>query len=429
MARVAKPLTDTQCAKAKAETKIKRLYDGNGLLLQIKPNGSKIWQMRFTKPDGRGGMTSLGPYPAMSLSDARKICAEYHALLAQDIDPVEHKKSQNEEAIKASTHTLEKVARRWHQVASAKWNKDHAVRVMRRLEMHLFPALGTKPVSSLKTRDFLPVLKRLEDEEKYDVASRLQQNIVNIMRYAVQLDIIDSNPAHDLQGLIAAPRAKHRPALELKQLPDFLARVQDYDGRPLTRMALEFALLTFVRSSEWRFARWNEFDLKNRVWTIPASREPIEGVKFSSRGSKMRTEHLVPLSNQAYDLLFDIQTLTGDFELVFAGDHYQWKPMSDGTINKALQRMKYDTKTELSGHGFRAMACSALIESGLFSRDAIERQMSHQERNGVRAAYIHKAEHWEERQKICQWWADYLEQCRTEYMTPYEFSAQWEQAA
>lgn len=317
MARVAKPLTDTQCAKAKAETKTKRLYDGNGLLLQIKPNGSKIWQMRFTKPDGRGGMTSLGPYPAMSLSDARKVCAEYHALLAQGIDPIEHKKSQNEEAIKASTHTLEKVARRWHQVTSAKWKKEHVTRVMRRLELHLFPVLGSKPVSSLKTRDLLLVLKRLEDEETYDVASRLQQDLVGIMRYAVQLDIIDSNPALDLKGLIAAPKAKHRPALDLKQLPDFLARVQNYDGRPLTRMALEFALLTFVRSSEWRFARWNEFDLKNRVWTIPASREPIEGVKFSDRGSKMRTEHLVPLSEQAYNTLMDIQELTGDFELVF----------------------------------------------------------------------------------------------------------------
>lgn len=121
MARIAKPLTDTQCAKAKAETKTKRLYDGHGLLLQIKPNGSKIWQMKFIKPDGRGGTTSLGAYPAMSLSDARKVCAEYHALLAQGIDPIEHKKSQNEEAIKASINTLEKVARRWHQVASAKW--------------------------------------------------------------------------------------------------------------------------------------------------------------------------------------------------------------------------------------------------------------------------------------------------------------------
>ena len=429
MARVVKPLTDTQCEKAKAKDKEIRLSDGGGLRLQVNPSGSKIWQLRYTKPNGGETLINLGPYPALSLKGARERRAECQALLVQGIDPVQHKKTLDEEAAKASENSLEQVAIRWHKVTSAKWNKDHVTRVMRRLELHLFPALGSKPVSSLKTRDLLLVLKRLEDEETYDVASRLQQDLVRIMRYAVQLDIIDSNPALDLKGLIAAPKAKHRPALDLKQLPDFLARVQNYDGRPLTRMALEFALLTFVRSSEWRFARWNDFDLKNRVWTIPASREPIEGVKFSDRGSKMRTEHLVPLSEQAYNRLMDIQELTGDFELVFAGDHSFWKPMSDGTINKALQRMKYDTKTELSGHGFRAMACSALIESGLFSRDAIERQMSHQERNGVRAAYIHKAEHWEERIKICQWWADYLDQCRAEYMTPYEFSALWKKAA
>ena len=146
------------------------------------------------------------------------------------------------------------------------------------------------------------------------------------------------------------------------------------------------------------------------------------------RGAKMATPHLVPLSRQALALLEQVHQMTGRHELIFAGDHHHWKPMSENTVNAALRRMGYDTKTEVCGHGFRAMACSALVESGLWSRDAVERQMSHQERNGVRAAYIHKAEHMEERRLMCQWWADYLDACREQYQTPFEFAHRGDQA-
>ncbi len=171
-----------------------------------------------------------------------------------------------------------------------------------------------------------------------------------------------------------------------------------------------------------RFARWSEIDFETAMWTIPAEREAIEGVKHSQRGSKMRTPHLVPLSSQALAILKAVHKISGDRDFVFVGDHNPRKPMSENTVNKALRVMGYDTKVEVCGHGFRTMACSSLIESGLWSRDAVERQMSHVERNSVRAAYIHKAEHLDERRLMLQWWADFLDKNREKKVSPFDFA-------
>lgn len=257
---------------------------------------------------------------------------------------------------------------------------------------------------------------------RLEVAARLQQRVTAIMRYAVQSGLIDYNPAQDMAGAVATGKRVHRAALELKRLPEFLQRIDDYKGRPLTKLAVKLTLLVFIRSSELRFARWDEIDFDNAMWTIPAEREAIEGVKHSHRGSKMRTPHLVPLSRQAIEILKQIYQFSGNHELIFIGDHNPRKPMSENTVNNALRVMGYDTKTEVCGHGFRTMACSSLIESGLWSKDAVERQMSHQERNSVRAAYIHKAEHIEERRLMVQWWADYLDANRERDISPFSFA-------
>lgn len=187
-------------------------------------------------------------------------------------------------------------------------------------------------------------------------------------------------------------------------------------------MVVKVTLLVFIRSSELRFARWDEIDFDNAMWTIPAEREAIDGVKYSHCGSKMRTPHLVPLSRQAIKILKQIYQFSGNHDLIFIDDHNPRKPMSENTVNNALRMMGYDTKTEVCGHGFRTMACSSLIESGLWSKDAVERQMSHQERNSVRADYIHKAEHIEERRLMVQWWADYLDANREKGITPFDYA-------
>jgi len=359
-------------------------------------------------------------YPETSLADARQKREEARKLVAAGIDPREHKRAVKEEQAK-EVITFESVARDWH-ASNQKWSKSHSARVLKSLEDNLFDAIGKRNIAELKTRDLLIPIKAVEMSGRLEVAARLQQRTTSIMRFAVQSGLIDYNPAQELAGAIATAKRQHRASLDFDRIPELLHRIDSYTGRPLTRLAVELTLLVFIRSSELRFARWSEVDFETAMWTIPGEREPLEGVKHSHRGSKMRTPHLVPLSHQALAILGKIKSLSGNRELIFVGDHDSRKPMSENTVNKALRVMGYDTKVEVCGHGFRAMACSTLVESGLWSRDAVERQMSHQERNSVRAAYIHKAEHLGERKLMIQWWADYLDENRKAVVSPFEYA-------
>lgn len=399
-------LTDTKVRSAKPQEKEYTLVDGDGMFLLIHPNGSKYWRFRF-RFGGKQHLMAFGVYPETSLADARQKREEARRLVAAGIDPREHKRVVKQELAKEAV-TFESVAREWH-TANKKWSEEHSRRVLKSLEDNLFSAIGKRSIEELKTRDLLAPIKVVEATGRFEVASRLQQRTTAIMRYAVQSGLIDYNPAQEMAGAVASSNRVHRPALELKRLPELLHRIDCYTGRLLTRLAVELTLLIFIRSSELRFARWSEINFETAMWTIPAEREAIEGVKHSHRGSKMRTPHLVPLSHQALAILIQVHKLSGERDFVFVGDHNPRKPMSENTVNKALRVMGYDTKVEVCGHGFRTMACSSLIESGLWSRDAVERQMSHMERNSVRAAYIHKAEHLDERKLMLQWWADFLD--------------------
>ncbi|HHT0277401.1 tyrosine-type recombinase/integrase [Klebsiella grimontii] len=412
-------LTDTKVRSAKPQEKEYTLVDGDGMFLLIHPNGSKYWRFRF-RFGGKQHLMAFGVYPETSLADARQKREEARRLVAAGIDPREHKRAVKEEQTKEAI-TFESVARDWH-ATNKKWSEDHSRRVLKSLEDNLFPAIGKRSIEELKTRDLLAPIKVVEATGRLEIASRLQQRTTAIMRYAVQSGLIDYNPAQEMAGAVASSNRVHRPALELKRLPELLRRIDGYTGRPLTRLAVELTLLIFIRSSELRFARWSEIDFETAMWTIPAEREAIEGVKHSQRGSKMRTPHLVPLSRQALDILKQVHKFSGNRDFVFVGDHNPRKPMSENTVNKALRVMGYDTKVEVCGHGFRTMACSSLIESGLWSRDAVERQMSHMERNSVRAAYIHKAEHLDERRLMLQWWANYLESLKYKLMTPFDYA-------
>lgn len=317
--------------------------------------------------------------------------------------------------------SFESIARQWHS-SNKKWSESHSLRVIRSLETYIFPFIGSRDISSLNTPDLLLPIRAVESKEAFETAVRLQQRIGAIMRYAIQSGIINYNPAIDTAGAITTAKSQHRPALELEQLSELLTRIDNYKGHPMTKIAVNLSLLVFTRSSELRYARWSEIDLEKALWTIPPKREPIPGVKYSHRGAKMRTTHLVPLSKQSIELFKILHAWTGQHELILTGAHNPFKPMSENTVNKALRVMGYDTKTEVCGHGFRTMACSSLIESGLWSKDAVERQMSHQERNSVRAAYIHKAEHIEERRLMVQWWADYLDANREKTISPFDFA-------
>ncbi|EFP5568981.1 integrase arm-type DNA-binding domain-containing protein [Escherichia coli] len=409
-------LTDAKIRTLKPSDKPFKVSDSHGLYLRVKPGGSRHWYLKY-RISGKESRIALGAYPAISLSDARQQREGIRKMLALNINPV-----QQRAAVRGS-RTPEKVfknvALAWHK-SNRKWSQNTADRLLASLNNHIFPVIGNLPVSELKPRHFIDLLKGIEEKGLLEVASRTRQHLSNIMRHAVHQELIDTNPAANLGGVTTPPVRRHYPALPLERLPELLERIGAYhQGRELTRHAVLLMLHVFIRSSELRFARWSEIDFTNRVWTIPATREPIIGVRYSGRGAKMRMPHIVPLSEQSIAILKQIKDITGNNELIFPGDHNPYKPMCENTVNKALRVMGYDTKKDICGHGFRAMACSALMESGLWAKDAVERQMSHQGRNTVRMAYIHKAEHLEARKTMMQWWSDYLEACRESYAPPY----------
>ncbi|ELF7671544.1 tyrosine-type recombinase/integrase [Escherichia coli] len=409
-------LTNAKIRTLKPSDKPFKVSDSHGLYLRVKPGGSRHWYLKY-RISGKESRIALGAYPAISLSDARQQREGIRKMLALNINPV-----QQRAAVRGSPtpeKVFKNVALAWHK-SNRKWSQNTADRLLASLNNHIFPVIGNLPVSELKPRHFIDLLKGIEEKGLLEVASRTRQHLSNIMRHAVHQELIDTNPAANLGGVTTPPVRRHYPALQLERLPELLERIGAYhQGRELTRHAVLLMLHVFIRSSELRFARWSEIDFTNRVWTIPATREPIIGVRYSGRGAKMRMPHIVPLSEQSIAILKQIKDITGNNELIFPGDHNPYKPMCENTVNKALRVMGYDTKKDICGHGFRAMACSALMESGLWAKDAVERQMSHQERNTVRMVYIHKGEHLEARKAMMQWWSDYLEACRESYAPPY----------
>ncbi|MDZ6312085.1 tyrosine-type recombinase/integrase [Klebsiella pneumoniae] len=409
-------LTDAKIRTLKPSDKPFKVSDSHGLYLLVKPGGSRHWYLKY-RISGKESRIALDAYPAISLSDARQQREGIRKMLALNINPVQQRAA--ERGSRTPEKVFKNVALAWHK-SNRKWSQNTADRLLASLNNHIFPVIGNLPVSELKPRHFIDLLKGIEEKGLLEVASRTRQHLSNIMRHAVHQELIDTNPAANLGGVTTPPVRRHYPALPLERLPELLERIGAYhQGRELTRHAVLLMLHVFIRSSELRFARWSEIDFTNRVWTIPATREPIIGVRYSGRGAKMRMPHIVPLSEQSIAILKQIKDITGNNELIFPGDHNPYKPMCENTVNKALRVMGYDTKKDICGHGFRAMACSALMESGLWAKDAVERQMSHQERNTVRMAYIHKAEHLEARKAMMQWWSDYLDACRESYAPPY----------
>lgn len=324
-------LNDSKIPKLKPSAKPFKVSDSHGLYLLIKPGGSRHWYLKY-RINGKESRIALGAYPAVSLSDARQQREGIRKMLALNINPAQQR------AVERGAYTSEKVfkivALAWHK-SNKKRSQNTADRLLASLNNHVFPVIGHLSVSELKPRHFIGLLKGIEEKGLLEVASRTRQHLSNIMRHAVHQGLIDSNPAANLDGVTAPPVRRHYPALPLERLPELLERIEAYhQGRELTRLAVLLTLHLFIRSSELRFARWSEIDFRNRTWTIPATREAIAGVRYSGRGAKMRTAHIVPLSEQAIAILKRIKDISGDGELVFPGDHNPYKPMCENTVNK-----------------------------------------------------------------------------------------------
>ncbi|EDR0944260.1 DUF4102 domain-containing protein [Salmonella enterica subsp. arizonae] len=418
-------LTDTAIRKIKPTDKSFKLTDSSGLYLLIKPNGSKLWYMKY-RILGKEKKLAFGPYPDVSLFKARQLRDAARAKVREGVDPSADKKIARQK--KKNGHTYRQIAMNWHG-KHKRWSAHYANTIQRRLEMYVFPDIGDSLIDQITTEALLFTLRKVENRGFLEITARLKNYVTEIMRYAAKKQLVRSNPALDLDGEFTPPETSHYPALPLDKLPELLSRMDSYCGRVLTKYALKLSLLFFVRSSELRFARWSEIDWQQKLWIIPEEREQVENVRFSHRGTKMKTQHIVSLSDQAVAILKQIEALSGHLAFIFPGEYDQDKCMSDNTINKALRVMGYDTKKEICGHGFRAMACSALSESGLWSKEAIEKQMSHQERNSVRAAYIHMAEYLEERIAMMQWWADYIDANDSGYISPYQFASRLKKAS
>jgi integrase len=393
-------LTDLAIKHAAAREKDYKLFDGGGLFLLIQRNGRKYWRLKYRDPadKSREKLLALGVWPDVSLKEARAAAADARKLRGAGVDPSEQRRQEKQARKLNAENTFEAIGRDWIEKERGLWTDDHAARVESSLIDDVFPYLGNRPLAEITPPEVLDIVRRVEERGALDVASRILQRCKSVFRYAVQTGRAVHNPAAELTGVLTSRKVQHRASLPPGELPDFLKKLRVYDGYPLTRYALRLLLLTFLRPGELRGARWSEFDIERAEWRVPGER------------MKMGTEHIVPLSRQALELLESLRPVVGRSELLFPNVRDRRRPISENTMTYALYRMGYESRA--TPHGFRATASSILNERG-FNRDAIERQLAHLERNNVRAAYTHHAEYLGDRRKMMQWWADYLDSLET----------------
>jgi len=384
-------LSDAKVRNAKPRTKPYKIADGEGLFLLITPSGSKYWRLRYFFA-AKEKLLALGVYPEVTLSDARERRTQARKVLAAGNDPGEAKRQAKRAVIQKHENTFEIVAREWHQNRLAKWTPDHAKKILKRLETHAFNRIGTRPIADITTADLLSVMRKIE-EHGTEIAHRLLQICGQIFSYAVITQRATINPAVSLRGALKPVVKNNHAYIKPNELPEYLNKLEAYDGALQTKLAMKFLLITFVRTGELRGAEWSEINLDKAEWRIPAER------------MKMKEPHIVPLSRQAIAILKVLQPMTGQWKYVFPNQHKPSGHMSENPILYGLYRMGYHSRA--TGHGFRSTASTVLNEHG-FPPDVIERQLAHGERDKVRAAYNH-ALYLSERRTMMQWWADYLD--------------------
>lgn len=389
-------LSDAKARNAKPKSKPYKLSDGEGLFLVVMPSGSKYWRLKYFF-NGKENLLALGVYPEVSLSDARERRANTRKLLAAGKDPAEVKRETKRLENAKADNSFEKVAREWVEKNKHRWTPSTAERKLSRLEKYLLPKLGHRPIADIDAAEVLSVVRPVEDKGTLETAQRVMQICGNVFMYAIATARASRNPVPDLRGALKTPVRKHYAHLKEQDLPEFLTKLDAYDGQLQTKLALKLLLLVFVRTIELRGARWDEIDWTKSEWRIAAER------------MKMRQQHIVPLSRQAIAVLRELEQIRTNMVFVFPNHQNANKIMSENTVLYALYRMGYHSRT--TGHGFRSTASTILNESG-FRADVIERQLAHSEQNSVRAAYNH-AEYLPERRQMMQWWADYLDDVKS----------------
>lgn len=390
---------------AKAEAKPRKLFDGGGMYLYVKPKPkdankpTKYWRIDF-RVNGKYKTLSLGTYPDVSLADARKKREEIRQLIAQGIDPSVQRKAIKAVKTEQNTNTFEIIGREWLEKQSTSWVPSHAERNKRRLEKYIFPLLGAKSIAEIKPHELLEALLRIEQSGNIETAHRVKSLCDQIFDYAINTLRCSNNPAHPIRKSLQKPIKNHfSTIIDPVEIGKLLRSIDCYKGFFVTQCALKLAPLVFLRPGELRRAEWIEVELENNVWVIPAEK------------MKMKRKHIVPLSCQAKAILEELKKFTGGGQYCFPGLRTIKRPMSDNALLSALRRMGYSTD-EICTHGFRSMASTLLNEQG-WNRDAIERQLAHCPKDSVRAAYNH-AEYLPERREMMQAWANYLDKLKNE---------------
>lgn len=389
-------LTDVLIRKAKAPAKPTKLMDERGLFLMLTPSGGRWWRFRYSYA-GKEKLLSLGTYPDVSLKAAREARDDARKMLGKGIDPSAVRQEEKRAKVEAGANIFAAVAREWLENVKPKWSAVYHSDTEKRFEAYVFPDIGRRPIAELAAPELLAVLRKIEARGTVETAHKVARACGQVFRYGIATGRCDRNPTADLRdALKSRSKVKHMAALPASELPDFLRKIDGYDGELQTRLALRLLALTFVRTNELRGATWAEIDLDKAEWTIPAER------------MKTKAPHHVPLSEQAVEAFRMLQAINGKWRWVFAG-RAPSTPMSKNTVLFALYRLGYHGR--MTGHGFRALASTALNEMG-FRPDVIERQLAHVEKNAVRAAY-HRSQYLEERTAMMQAWANHLDAQRT----------------
>lgn len=388
-------LNDIICKNVKPNGKVQRLFDGWGLYLEVTKSGTKKWRMKYRF--GNEKRLSIGSYPSVTLKEARERREEAKKLLEQGKDPSFEKQVAKKQAIADEMITFEIVAKEWHNFTKHKWTESHAKTILSRLERHLYPRIGKLPIKTITPALLLKNLKDIEEQGVYETTKRLRQYSSQIFKYAVVTEKTDKNPASELSGYLQTPKVEHHATIEVDEIPDFIKKLNNNEARlyEQTRLAIKLMLLTFVRTSELIEASWDEFDIENKIWLIPAER------------MKMKKEHFVPLSTQTIEILERLKVYQPNpNNLILPSPITPKKPISKNTILYGLYRLGY--KGKATGHGFRALAMTAIKEKLGYRHEVVDRQLAHAHRNSIDAAYD-RAQFLEERTQMMQEWADYVE--------------------
>ena len=404
--RLTNKLTELTVKQAKPKEKQYKLADGEGMYLRVYPNGSKYWQLKY-RFDGKQKTLSFGVWPEVGITEAREKRFEARKKIKQGIDPIKEKiekiinkkeqelEKEREEQRKATT--LKKVAEEWHQRQSPQWTEKHTKVVLNSLKNYVYTDLGEVPISDITKQDVINILRELESEGKHETCYRVRQRLEAIFEYAEIGEYCISNPARGLQKIFTKPQPKHHASLPISELPVFMKKMEDDIGAyPTTKLAMMFMIHIFVRTKSLRHSMWNDFDLDcdEPLWIVP---------KYDMKNS---VELHVPLSPQAFKILEEMKQFSGPDGYVFPQVRNPKKAMSENTLLYYSYRLGYAGRNTI--HGFRTVASTVLHESGKWSHDAIELQMSHFVGNKVSRAY-NRAEHLDERRKMMEWWSDYVD--------------------